>query len=115
MCSSHPDVHVKFLCTKEGCYKELCDLCILDHKEHIKTIKSIYEVIDRHCQDLEAKDLKSIKNAIVHREADSFNKLDHFLDEYLTLLKSKFRSLKRRMLFDSSSKSTFIENYPKFK
>lgn len=103
------------MCTQQNCLKELCELCILEHKEHIASIKSIEEIIDRSCHELEAKDLKSVKSAIIHRETDSFNKIDNFLDEFYSMLKGKMQALKRRMLYECSAKTNFIEHFGKFR
>ena len=90
-------------------------MCILEHKDHISHIKSIYDIIEKSCNELEAKDLKSIKNSIIHREADSFNKIDALLDDFYTVLRNKCHGLKRKMLNDFSSKTNFLENYDQFK
>lgn len=114
-CARHSDLGVKFICTLPNCLKELCDLCILEHKEHISSIKSIYTIIDKSCEELEAKDLKSVKSAIIHRETESFNKIDTFLDEFYSALKGKIQALKRKMLYECSSKTNFIEQFGRFK
>jgi len=113
VCHRHGDLPIKFICT--NCLKEICDLCILEHKEHITSIKSIYDIIDKNCRELEASDLKAIKKAITHREAESFNKIDYFFDEFYSLLKAKIQAMKRKMLHESSAKINFLDNYPRFK
>ena len=115
MCAKHAELTIKYICTREGCLHELCEMCLLEHKEHIASIKSVFDIIEKSCSELEAKDLKSVKTAIMERERDSFDKIDKLLDEFYCMLKQKCQALKRKMLNDYSSKTNFLENYERFK
>ena len=39
ICNNHKGKKIKFICTLKTCLKELCSICILDHKNHIDYIE----------------------------------------------------------------------------
>lgn len=57
LCSTHTNKYIEFICLKNKCFKELCSLCILDHKDHIDEIQLISNVLAENMQYFENWDV----------------------------------------------------------
>lgn len=114
-CEKHTFKKVEFICSFSGCLRELCSMCILDHKEHINAIKHINTHIEEQFETVRHLNLKAIKKDINKAEVIHSDRLDSLNQEICQLVNKKFNSLRNDLILANNRARKRLNDIKRFK
>jgi hypothetical protein len=114
-CEKHQFKKIEFICSLANCLREMCSLCILDHKEHINSIKHIHTHIKEQYQAIKNMDLKKIKAEINRNEEVHSKRLDCLYEEIKGILHRKIMHLKDDLISANNISRNALLNMTKFR
>ncbi len=88
-CSKHKDLKIEFICVNPKCLKELCSYCILEHKEHIKYIKAIQNVVQDIYDHFQDFSVGNVQEQILEHQSKSLNSLENISEKLNKILFTK--------------------------
>lgn len=77
-CLRHSNRPFQFICLSRTCLKELCSMCILEHRDHVEEVKPLEEVMEEHAASIALLRTKDLKEQIVKMKEETFRELDVF-------------------------------------
>lgn len=114
-CQVHSYKKIEFICSSEDCLKELCSMCILEHKEHIDMIKHVHTHIKEQYEIVKDMNLKKIKTKINEEEEKNSEKLDAIYGEIKDILYQRIHGLKDNLVKSNNKVRTALNNMKRFK
>lgn len=114
-CEKHKFKKVEFICSFSGCLRELCSMCILEHKEHINSIKHINSHIEERFESLKNLNLKAIKSDINQAEVIHSDRLDSLSQEIMELVNQKFNNLRNNLILANNKARKRLADIKRFK
>ena len=114
-CEKHQFKKIEFICSLESCLREMCSMCILDHKEHIDSIKHIHTHIQEQYESIKNLDLKKIKDDINRNEEIHSRRLDCLYEEIKGILHKKIMNLKDDLISANNKNRNVLMNMTKFR
>lgn len=114
-CGIHSYKKIEFICSFGGCLRELCSMCILEHKEHIHAIKHVNTHISEQFEKVRALDLKKTKEEINRGEDIHSRRLDCFFDEIKEMLSLKFNALRDELVQANNRTRQKLQNIEQFR
>ena len=114
-CKEHSYKKIEFICSSQGCLRELCSMCILSHKEHIDKIKHLHTHIKEQYDIIKEINLKKIKQKINEEEEKNSKKLDLIYDEIKEILFKKIHGLKDKLVKSNNKVRSALYDMSQFK
>ena len=114
-CNKHSFKKIEFICSSEDCLKELCSMCILEHKEHIDMIKHVHTHIKEQYDIVKNMDLKKIKKKINDNEEKNSRQLDNIYMEIKDILYKRIHGLKDSLVKSNNRVRSALSNMKRFK
>jgi hypothetical protein len=114
-CEIHQYKKVEFICSDTKCLREMCSMCILDHREHIDSIKHMHTHITEQYEKIKNMDLKKIKSEVNRNEEVHSKRLDCLYEEIKSILHSRMMNLKDDLVSSNNKTRQALINMEEFK
>ena len=115
ICKTHK-IAIEFLCCDKDCFVELCGYCILEHKEHIRSIKAIKDIISDSLKY--AKEFldnpQNLMDQITEKQQIHEKNLDSLMLKLLQIISKKIDSFKNSLNSHRNSSLELINDFKKF-
>ena len=110
-CDIHSKRAFEFICIHHECLRELCAICILDHKHHIDEIHPLAEVVQKNLESCEDSKLRELQTSLIKNQQYSIQDLETLETKMKNLLVSTIGNLKEKLLEENQKTMKFLDTY----
>lgn len=96
-CAVHKE-EIRFMCQYNGCFKELCGYCILEHQHHIHSIKPLQIILQNALTFYQRFDPKDARETIQNNQSANMNQLDELMKEFFGYFEEKVKAIKSNII-----------------
>jgi hypothetical protein len=119
-CPLHKD-EIRFMCQYNGCFKELCGYCILEHQHHIHSIKPLQTILQNALTFYQRFDPKDARESIQTTQNANMGQLDELMKEFFVYFEQKVVGIKsaiitqdKKIIDNVNSKEHFLAKSKEF-
>lgn len=114
-CEKHNDAIIEFMCIDPEYTKELCSKCLLEHKDKIKSIFSLKQLIEEFKTKFMNEPSGYFKDRIKQTQRHSIKQLDSVSERIAQLLNQNIIKYKESLIFDDNLLTSSIARKIEFK
>lgn len=114
-CHKHRDSLVEFMCIDPDYTKELCSNCLLEHKDRIKSIYSIKQLVDNFREKIASEPVDQFKDKIQSIQKISLSQLERVSDKIIKILHRNINAYKERLISEDQQLAYSVARKAEFK